>query len=123
MDSATYGVPAGTADSYKRKIGFATRISTDGIYLHQLDDTIWAQGNTNVSHGCLNLSGENAQWFFNFVQPGDVVEVRHTGGPPLDQAHNGDWSVPWDQWVTGSAMTPGAPPPPSPLSVTSAPGP
>ena len=55
--------------------------------------------------------------------PGDVVEVRHTGGPPLDQAHNGDWSVPWDQWVRGSAKNSGAPPPPSPLSVTSAPGP
>ena len=123
MDSATYGVPAGSAESYKRTIGFATRISTDGIYLHQLDDTVWAQGNTNVSSGCLNLSGENAQWYFNFVQPGDVVEVRYTGGPPLDHVHNGDWSVPWDQWVRGSALTPGSTPPPSPLSVTSAPGP
>lgn len=123
MDSATYGVPAGTAESYKRKIGYATRISTDGIYLHQLDDTVWAQGNTNVSHGCLNLSGANAQWYFNFAQPGDVVEVRYTGGPKLDHAHNGDWSVPWDQWVKGSATTPGTPPAPAPLSVTSAPGP
>ena len=23
-----------------------------------------AQGNTNTSHGCLNLNGENAKWFF-----------------------------------------------------------
>lgn len=27
------------------------------------------QGNTNVSHSCLNLNAENAQWFFNFSQP------------------------------------------------------
>ena len=106
MDSATYGVPPGTADSYKRKIGYAVRISLDGIYLHQLDDTIWAQGNTNVSHGCLNLSGENAKWYFDFVQPGDPVEVRFTGGPPLEHTHNGDWSLPWDQWVRGSALPP-----------------
>ena len=52
--------------------GWATRrrsrtppISTDGIYLHQLNATSWAQGNTNVSHGCLNLNSENAR-FFNF---------------------------------------------------------
>lgn len=113
MDSATYGVPAGAADSYKRKIGYATRISLDGIYLHQLDDTVWAQGNTNVSHGCLNLSGENAKWFYEFIQPGDVVEVRFTGGPPLDHTHNGDWSLSWDQWVRGSALPPApAPGPP-----------
>ena len=38
------------------------------IYLHQLDETVWAQGNTNLSHGCLNLSGENAKWYFR-VRP------------------------------------------------------
>ena len=113
MDSSTYGVPAGTADSYKRKIGWATRISTDGIYLHHLDDTIWAQGNTNLSHGCLNLSGDNARWYFDMVQPGDIVEVRYTGGPPLTLAQGGDWSVPWTDWVKGSALSPGPVPPPS----------
>lgn len=125
MDSATYGVPAGTADSYKRKIGWATRISTDGIYLHHLDDTIWAQGNTNLSHGCLNLSGENAKWFFNFVQPGDPVEVLYTGGPPLTVAQGGSWSVPWSDWLKGSASSPRQTPPPAPPSAETltAPGP
>lgn len=124
MDSATYGIPLGSADSYKRKIGFATRISLDGIYLHQLDDTVWAQGNTNLSHGCLNLSGENAKWYFNFTQPGDVVEVRYTGGPPLSIEQGGDWTVPWGVWLEGSALTPGQVPLPTPpKSVTPAPGP
>lgn len=124
MDSATYGVPAGTAESYKRKIGYATRISLDGIYLHQLDDTIWAQGNTNVSHGCLNLSFENAKWYFDFVQPGDPVDVRFTGGPKLEHSHNGDWSLPWDQWVKGSALVEKNPVSASPVSGPApAPGP
>ena len=127
MDSSTYGIPPGTADSYKRKIGYATRISLDGVYLHQLDDTVWAQGNTNLSHGCLNLSGENAKWFFEFVQPGDVVEVRFTGGPPLEPKQNGDWSVPWGEWIKGSALTPRDAAPPSPVPTTAqtlpAPGP
>ena len=125
MDSATYGIPLGTADSYKRKIGYATRISLDGVYLHQLDDTVWAQGNTNLSHGCLNLSGENAKWFFDFVQPGDIVEVRFTGGPPLELNQNGDWSVPWGEWIKGSALTPkdAAPPPPAPTTAQTIPAP
>ncbi|MEU4343301.1 Ig-like domain-containing protein [Nocardia sp. NPDC023852] len=104
MDSSTYGLPINSRLGYKEAIGWATRISTDGIYLHQLDSTVWAQGNTDVSHGCLNLSGENAQWFFNFAVPGDVVEIRNTGGAPLEVWQNGDWGLPWDQWVQGSAL-------------------
>lgn len=124
MDSATYGLPNNSAFGYKRKIGFATRISLDGIYLHQLDDTVWAQGNTNLSHGCLNLSGDNAKWYFDFTQPGDIVEVRYTGGPPLTVAQGGDWSVPWAEWTKGSALTPGPAVIPTPApSVTPAPGP
>ena len=88
---------------YRTTVPYATRISIDGIYLHQLNATVWAQGNTNVSHGCLNLNGENARWFFDFSVPGDIVEVRNTGGP-ADLAQGGDWSVPWDEWRKGSAL-------------------
>ena len=65
---------------------------------------MWAQGNTDTSHGCLNLSGENAAWFYDFSQPGDVVEVRNTGGPPLQVWQNGDWTLPWGEWLKGSAL-------------------
>jgi lipoprotein-anchoring transpeptidase ErfK/SrfK len=102
MDSTTYGLTGG--GGYRTTVSYATRISMDGIYLHQLNETVWAQGNTNVSHGCLNLSGENARWFFDFAQPGDIVEVRNTGGPPLTVDQGGDWSVPWEQWRKGSAL-------------------
>lgn len=104
MDSSTYGLPVDSSAGYKISVPYATRISPDGIYLHQLEDTVWAQGNSNVSAGCLNLSAENAKWFFDLAQPGDVVEVRNTGGPPLEQWQNGDWSVPWDVWLKGSAV-------------------
>lgn len=60
---------------------------------------MWAQGKTDTSHGCLNLNHDNAQWFYNFSVPGDVVEVRNTGGKPLQLWQNGDWSVPWEQWA------------------------
>jgi lipoprotein-anchoring transpeptidase ErfK/SrfK len=104
MDSSTFGLPVNSRLGYKETIPYATRISTDGIYLHQLNATVWAQGNTNTSHGCLNLNSENAKWFFDFSVPGDIVEVRNTGGEPLTLKHNGDWSVPWGQWIQGSAL-------------------
>jgi lipoprotein-anchoring transpeptidase ErfK/SrfK len=104
MDSSTFGLPTSSYLGYKETISYATRISMDGIYLHQLNSTVWAQGNTDTSHGCLNLNGENASWFFDFSVPGDVVEVRNTGGAPLTIAQGGDWTVPWDQWRKGSAL-------------------
>jgi len=105
MDSSTFGLPKNSRLGYRETINYATRISTDGIYLHQLDATVWAQGNTDTSHGCLNLNGDNAKWFYDFSVPGDVVEVRNTGGPPLTLAQNGDWTIPWDQWRKGSALS------------------
>jgi len=104
MDSSTFGLPKNSRLGYRETINYATRISIDGIYMHQLDATVWAQGNTNTSHGCLNLNADNAKWFYGFSVPGDVVEVRNTGGPPLALQQNGDWTVPWDQWRKGSAL-------------------
>ena len=104
MDSSTFGLPKNSRLGYRETINYATRISIDGIYMHQLDATVWAQGNTDTSHGCLNLNADNAKWFYGFSVPGDVVEVRNTGGPPLALQHNGDWTVPWDQWRKGSAL-------------------
>jgi lipoprotein-anchoring transpeptidase ErfK/SrfK len=105
MDSSTFGLPINSRLGYRETIPYATRISMDGIYLHQLNATVWAQGNTNTSHGCLNLNGENAKWFYGFSVPGDIVEVRNTGGPPLQLKQNGDWSVPWAEWRKGSALS------------------
>jgi len=106
MDSSTFGLPKNSRLGYRETINYATKISTDGIYLHQLDATVWAQGHTDTSHGCLNLNGDNAKWFYNFSVPGDVVEVRNSGGPPLKLAQNGDWTLSWDQWRKGSALAP-----------------
>jgi lipoprotein-anchoring transpeptidase ErfK/SrfK len=108
MDSSTFGLPKNSRLGYRETINYATRISIDGIYLHQLDATVWAQGHTDTSHGCLNLNGDNAKWFYNFSVPGDVVEVRNSGGPPLKLAQNGDWTLSWDQWRAGSAVKPGS---------------
>ncbi|MCV7397206.1 L,D-transpeptidase [Mycobacterium paraseoulense] len=106
MDSSTFGLPKNSRLGYRETINYATRISTDGIYLHELDATVWAQGHQDTSHGCLNLNADNAKWFYDFSVPGDVVEVRNSGGPPLTLAQNGDWTLSWDDWRKGSALKP-----------------
>ncbi|MCV7381295.1 hypothetical protein BST11_12065 [Mycobacterium alsense] len=106
MDSSTFGLPKNSRLGYRETINYATKISSDGIYLHQLDATVWAQGHQDTSHGCLNLNADNAKWFYDFSVPGDVVEVRNSGGPPLTVAQNGDWTLSWDQWRHGSALQP-----------------
>jgi lipoprotein-anchoring transpeptidase ErfK/SrfK len=102
MDSATFGLPQNSRLGYRETINYATKISVDGIYLHELDTTVWAQGNTDTSHGCLNLNADNARWFYDFSVPGDIVEIRNTGGPPLKLSQGGDWTVPWDRWRGGA---------------------
>jgi lipoprotein-anchoring transpeptidase ErfK/SrfK len=104
MDSSTFGLPVSSRLGYRETIPWATKISGDGIYLHQLNATVWARGNTDTSHGCLNLNAENAKWFFDFAVPGDVVEVRNSGGPPARLDQNGDWTMSWTDWLKGSAL-------------------
>jgi lipoprotein-anchoring transpeptidase ErfK/SrfK len=104
MSSDSYGLPANGPGGYPPEpVYWATKISVDGIYLHELDTTVWAQGNTDVSHGCLNMNHDNAMWYYQHALVGDVVTVINTGGPGIQVWQNGDWSVPWATWVKGSA--------------------
>lgn len=101
MDSATFGLPHSSPYGYKETIYWATRISNGGVFLHELDTTVWAQGHQDISHGCLNLNKDNAVWFFNYSRVGDVVKVINTNGPALTVADGGDWTLSWAQWVKG----------------------
>lgn len=104
MSSASYGLPANAPGGYAPEpIYYSTKISTDGIYLHELDNTVWAQNHGyDVSHGCLNLDQANAIWFFNHSIPGDPVVIHGTKGAPKVQLwEGGDWSVPWSTWAAG----------------------
>jgi lipoprotein-anchoring transpeptidase ErfK/SrfK len=103
MDSSTYGVPADSPGGYRTPVEFAVRISDSGEFVHAAPWSVAQQGNTNVSHGCINMSTERAAWFFNFSQPGDIVEVQGSGAGTLSSDID-DWTVPWDQWQAGSAL-------------------
>ena len=107
MCSDSYGLPANAPGGYAcEDIPYATKISTDGIYLHELDTTVWAQDHgADVSHGCLNLNRDNAIWFYQHSIVGDPVIVHGAqGAPKLAVWQGGDWSVPWSTWLAGSAL-------------------
>ncbi|MFC0315918.1 Ig-like domain-containing protein [Gordonia phosphorivorans] len=104
MDSSTYGVPTSAAEGYRTPVDWAVQMSYSGIYLHGAPWSVWAQGNTNTSHGCLNLSPEDAQWLVRNTLRGDPVTVRYTGGETLSGYDGlGDWNIPWSTWLKGNA--------------------
>jgi lipoprotein-anchoring transpeptidase ErfK/SrfK len=103
MDSSTYGVPVDAPGGYRTPVEYAVRISDSGEFVHAAPWSVAQQGNTNVSHGCINMSTERAAWFFNFSQPGDVVEIRNSSAGDL-RSDIYDWVIPWDQWRAGSAL-------------------
>ena len=79
-----------------------------GNYINALG-TCWAvtvQGSSNVTHGCINLSTDNAKSYYDTAIYGDPVEV--TGTPIKLSARDGDiwdWTLSWDQWKGLSALT------------------
>ncbi|BBG01786.1 lipoprotein-anchoring transpeptidase ErfK/SrfK [Pseudonocardia autotrophica] len=81
---------------------WAVRISNNGEFIHANPASTYAQGNRNVSHGCINLSTADAKEFFAMVAFGDPVEVTGSSEPltPRDGLYY-DWTVPWEEWTAG----------------------
>ncbi|MBB3082732.1 L,D-transpeptidase [Geodermatophilus sabuli] len=103
MDSSTYGVPVDSPDGYRTPVEYAVRISDSGEFVHAAPWSVGQQGRANVSHGCINLSTDRAAWFFDFSQPGDVVEIRGSSAGTL-RSDVYDWTIPWEEWLAGSAL-------------------
>ena len=105
MDSCTYGVCKGQPGYYRERVDLDERISSDGEFVHSAPWSVGQQGDSNVSHGCVNLSPANAQWFYDHFGLGDVVEIANSGGHPLPVWDTyGDWTLAWPQWQAGSAL-------------------
>jgi lipoprotein-anchoring transpeptidase ErfK/SrfK len=84
---------------------WAVRISNNGEFIHANPQSTAAQGSSNVTHGCVNLSTDNAKSYYDMAQYGDPVEV--TGTPVQLAARDGDiwdWTLGWDQWKKLSAL-------------------
>jgi lipoprotein-anchoring transpeptidase ErfK/SrfK len=76
FDSRTIGIPLSDPDGYLITGEFAERLTWDGVFVHSAPWSVDEQGNQNVSHGCINLAPEDAQWYYQNVNIGDVVTAH-----------------------------------------------
>jgi lipoprotein-anchoring transpeptidase ErfK/SrfK len=98
MNSATVGITG--AGAYDESVPFAMRITNSGEYVHGAPWSEWAQGHTDVSHGCTNVSLANGEWLYDNSLVGDVVETTGTGRPmEADNGTGGAWDIPWAVWA------------------------
>jgi lipoprotein-anchoring transpeptidase ErfK/SrfK len=76
MDSRTIGIPLSDPEGYKLTVYNAVRVTWGGVYVHGAPWSVASQGNSNVSHGCINLSPDNAAWYYDTVSIGDPIIVQ-----------------------------------------------
>jgi lipoprotein-anchoring transpeptidase ErfK/SrfK len=100
MDSATIGEPG----EYRIKTKWNVRMTYSGTFFHAAPWSTGAQGNSNVSHGCVNASPENAKWFYNFTNRGDIIEVTGTSRQVPFGSGPTPWAKSWEDWLAGSAL-------------------
>ena len=93
MDSATYGVPNTSAEGYKLKVQDAVRIDNSGSFVHSAPWSTGDQGKRNVSHGCINLSPANAQWFYDNFGSGDPIVIKNSVGTYNTNDGAQDWQI------------------------------
>lgn len=76
FDSRTIGIPLNDPEGYLLNGEYAVRVTWSGVYVHSAPWSVGSQGYSNVSHGCINLSPEDAAWYFNAVHLGDPIIVQ-----------------------------------------------
>ena len=93
MDSATYGVPSTSADGYKVHVQLAVRFDNSGNFVHSAPWSVGDQGKRNVSHGCINISPDNAKWFYDNFGSGDPIVVKNSVGTYNQNDGAQDWQI------------------------------
>ncbi|MBM9622032.1 Ig-like domain-containing protein [Streptomyces zhihengii] len=120
MRGTSIGIAEGSSESYDLPVYWATRVTWSGEYVHAAPWSVGSQGSANVSHGCTGMSTSNAEWFFETVRPGDIVQVVNSFGNMMDTFGNGfgDWNLSWDKWREGSALSGATPEETGPSATT-----
>lgn len=76
MDSSSVGIPVDAPDGYLLDVEYAVRFTSRGLFVHSAPWAVNSLGYENVSHGCVGLSTEDAEWYYNTVKVGDPVIVQ-----------------------------------------------
>jgi lipoprotein-anchoring transpeptidase ErfK/SrfK len=93
MDSSTYGVPVNSTYGYKVNVENAVQFDNSGDFVHSAPWSIADQGKRDVSHGCINISPSNAQWFFDNFGAGDPIIVKNSVGTYSKNDGSNDWQL------------------------------
>ncbi|MFL0578907.1 Ig-like domain-containing protein [Dietzia sp. 179-F 9C3 NHS] len=92
MNSEAFGLRIADG-GYDSIVNDAVRMSYDGIYIHSAPWSIADQGVRNVSHGCINVSPEDARWYYDNTRNGDPIIVKNGPGRPFGAFDGqGDWN-------------------------------
>jgi lipoprotein-anchoring transpeptidase ErfK/SrfK len=89
---------------YDVEVPWSVRFTWTGDYYHDAYWSVGQQGFENVSHGCVNLSPENAETYYDLAVPGDPITI--TGSPAAGTWDNGwtEWFLSWTDLLKGSAL-------------------
>ncbi|MFI5498385.1 L,D-transpeptidase family protein [Nocardia asteroides] len=76
FDSRTIGIPLDDPEGYIIDGEWAERLTWGGVFVHSAPWSVDSQGYANVSHGCINLSPDDAAWYYENVGIGDPVYIH-----------------------------------------------
>ena len=105
MNSETIAIPSGSSESYDLNVRYAMRVTWTGEFIHAAPWSVQNQGKSNVSHGCVGLSTDNAGWLFSRTNIGDVVEFTGSDRKMEPGEGMGVWLYSWDEWKALSAVS------------------
>jgi lipoprotein-anchoring transpeptidase ErfK/SrfK len=88
---------------YDIEVPWSVRFTYSGDFMHDAFWSVGQQGFENVSHGCVNMSPENAKTYYNLAGFGDPVTI--TGSPKAGTWGNGwtVWFLTWKELLDGTA--------------------
>lgn len=106
MDSSTFGLPKNSRLGYRETISYTRPASASTASPASAGRHDMGPGAYRYLARMLEHQRGQRQMVLRLSLPGDVVEIRNSGGPLLQLAQNGDWMISWDQWRDGSALKP-----------------
>lgn len=104
MTSCSVNIACSKSDPnfYDLVLPWDVRITNSGTFLHYSPADPYP-GHSYGSHGCVHLSWDDAEWYYNLAKQGDPVTI--TGSPRgKAEGDNGyaDYNVSWADWLAGS---------------------
>ena len=96
-------VNPGPREPYDVNVPYALRLTPSGEYLHAAPWNLYNLGVASTSHGCTNMSMEDAIWFYENAFEGDPVITEGTG-VDLDwyEGPGALWNIDWADWTKRS---------------------